>query len=379
MRRFTSTALLAALGIATSAAALDHHKPTDFGKTDKGEPVKLYTLKNANGMIAKVMTRGATLVELHVPDAQGETADVVLGFDDVSGYESDANQYFGCTVGRVCNRIGGASFELNGKKHTLFANDGDNTLHGGNGRSFDKVLWKVVDEKRTDDFESLTFRYVSPDGEEGFPGTVTADVEYRLTADNALRITYEATTDKASPVSLTNHAYFNLSGAGSRTVLDHEIMLDAPEYTPVDDGLIPTGEIAPVEGTPLDFTASAVIGARIDQLTDTPTIGYDHNFVLSEAEKGQVRTAAVLKDPESGRTLTVRTDQPGIQFYSGNFLKDQKGKGGKAYPYRSAVCLETQNFPDAIHHDNFPKVVLQPGETYRHVQVYQFGNATGEE
>lgn len=341
-----------------------------FGMTKDGQQVDQFILKSPSGIEAHIITRGATLRALLMPDKDGNKADVVLGFDDVAGYESDSNQYFGCTVGRVCNRIGGASFEIDGLKYNLFANDGSNTLHGGNGKSFDKVLWKGV-ALELDDGVGAEFLYFSPDGEEGFPGNLHASVRYVLTDAGALVISYKATTDLLTPVNLTNHAYFNLAGAGAPTVLDHELMIEANSYTPTDSGLIPTGEIASVDGTPLDFRTSTPIGKRIDSLTETPSLGYDHNYVLS-SPAGSVRRVAVLRHPESGRSLVVSTDQPGLQFYSGNFLKSQVGKEGKAYPYRSAVCLEAQYYPDAVHHDNFPSTWLQAGANYRQTTIYAF-------
>jgi aldose 1-epimerase len=354
----------------TSSLPAAAPQPEPFGETKDGTPVEIYTLENGNGMAARVMTRGATLVQLHVPDRDGKIADVVLGFDNVAGYESDANQYFGCTTGRVCNRIAGGQFTLGDKTYELKKNDGPNTLHGGGERSLDKVVWKAqpFENQRG---QGVRFRYTSPDGEEGFPGKLQMVVTYLLNDRNELRITYRATTDHTTPVNLTNHAYFNLSGHGSPTVLDHTLTLQADKYTPTDDTLIPTGKIASVEGTPLDFREPHVIGERITALDDTPNIGYDHNFVLNGAA-GEVREIARLHDPKSGRVMTVHTEQPGVQFYSGNFLKGQTGKGGAKYAHRSALCLETQHFPDAMHHENFPSIMLDPEETYQHTCVYAF-------
>ena len=345
---------------------------TAFGKTAGGEPVDIYTLKGDGGVTVTVLSRGATIHSVLVPDKNGKPVDVVHGFDTVAGYESDDNQYFGCTVGRVCNRIGNAEFSLDGETYKLAANDGDNTLHGGGPKSFDKVVWDG--EINTDDptVAAVTFSYFSPDGEEGFPGNVHASVRFALSPNNSLTMRYSATTDMTTPINLTNHAYFNLAGAGGGTVLDHEIMIDADGYTPTDSVLIPTGEIATVADTPLDFRTSTRIGDRIDALTETPSIGYDHNYALN-GNVGEVRTVAVLTDPKSGRTVTVKTDQPGLQFYSGNFLKGQKGKAGKTYPYRGAVCMEAQHFPDSVNHGKFPSTLLSPGEEYRHTTIYQFG------
>lgn len=345
-----------------------------FGTTRDGQAVELYTLKNAQGVVARIMTRGATLVELHVPDKDGDVVDVIHGWDDVAGYESEDNQYFGCTTGRVCNRIGGASFELNGKTYQLEANNGENHLHGGGLRSLDKVVWSAKVLKPTEG-QAVRFSYISPDGEEGYPGKLSINVVYSLSDNNRLMIRYQATTDQATPVNLTNHAYFNLAGHGSDTVLDHVLRLNADQYTPTDAGLIPTGELADVTDTPLDFRQPTRIGKRIEELTDTPALGYDHNFALNPPLEGRtLRFAAQLKDPKSGRTLRISTTEPGIQFYSGNFLKGQHGKDGKTYAHRSACCLETQHFPDAVHHDNFPSIILQPGETFESTTIYAFVN-----
>ncbi|QGJ70567.1 Galactose mutarotase [Planctomycetales bacterium 10988] len=348
-------------------------KPEPFGKTPDGEEVVRFTLKNKNGVVAKVISLGATLQELHLPDAEGKTADVVLGFDDPAGYLSDNNQYFGCTVGRVGNRIKEGKFSLNGEDYTLETNNETNHLHGGGDRAFSKVVWKatpIENEHGT----GVRFQYTSPDGEEGYPGKLTATVRYFLAKDrNQLRIDYTAKTDKATPVNLTNHSYFNLSGAGSPTVLDHVLMLNADRFTPTDDTLIPTGEIKSVEGTPLDFQKATKIGKRVAQLDETPYIGYDHNLILKENEnEDRLNLVARLTDPDSGRVLVVRTSEPSVQFYSGNFLFGQTGKGGKSYPHRSAICLETQHYPDSVNHDNFPSTILEPGEKYTHSTMLFF-------
>ena len=295
----------------------------DFGKTKDGEAVEIYTLKSSKGLVAKVMTRGATLVQLHVPDKNGNAEDVILGWDDVAGYESEGNQYFGCTTGRVCNRIAKGKFTLDGKEYTLAINNEPNHLHGGVERSLDKVVWKATPVSN-DRGQGVRFVYTSKDGEEGYPGKLKVTVNYFVPKDaNRLSISYKATTDAATPVNLTNHAYFNLAGAGSETVLDHVLQLNADKYTPVDDTLIPTGKIESVEGTPLDFTKQKRIGARIEKLTDTAALGYDHNFVLNSKEDADARLnfAALLKDKESGRTLRIMTTEPAIQFYSGNFKR----------------------------------------------------------
>lgn len=362
---------IAAAAISPSFAAEVSKEP--FGKTADGKDVELYRLKGDGGVVVEIISRGATIRSIMAPDAAGKVVDIVNGFDDVAGYESDANQYFGCTVGRVCNRIGGAKFEIDGEEYKLTANDGVNTLHGGGAKSLDKVVWEGEIDGSDPEVAAVTFTYFSPDGEEGFPGNAHFSVRFALTPTNSLAMQYSATADMITPVNMTNHAYFNLAGAGSGTVLDHELMIKADEYTPTDEGLIPTGEIKSVDDTPLDFRKMTRIGDRIDVLTKTPAIGYDHNLVLQNTT-GDVREVAVLKDPKSGRTLTVKTDQPGLQFYSGNFLKDQKGKGGKTYVHRGAVCLEAQHFPDSVNHDNFPSILLTPGKEYSHVTIYQFGN-----
>ncbi len=362
--------LLGSLLMTAPATASDVSGPAPFGKTSDGQPVEVYTLKSAKGLVVKVMTLGATIVEVDAPDKTGKAANVVLGFDDAAGYQSDANQYFGSTTGRVCNRIALGKFTVDGKDYKVAVNNGRHHLHGGVKRSLDKVLWKAAIHKNGKQ-PALVLTYTSPDGEEGYPGTLQVQVTYEVTDTNELRITWQATTDRLTPVNLTNHAYFNLGGAGAETALDHELQVDAKEYTPTDDELIPTGKLAAVAGTPLDFTKLTRVGARIEPLLKTGAIGYDHNFVLSK--RGAAPTfAARLKDPKSGRVLTVSTTQPGLQVYSGNFLKGQKGKAGQTYRPRSAICLETQHFPDAVHHANFPSILLRPGETYRQQTVYAF-------
>lgn len=347
-----------------------------FGKTKNGTAVEIYTLKNDQGITAKVMTRGATLVELHVPGKDGKTTDVINGFDDVSGYESDANQYFGCTTGRVCNRIAKGKFSLDGHDYSLAINNEPNHLHGGVERSLDKVVWKArpFENERG---QGVIFSYTSPDGEEGYPGELEVKVTYLLLKDrNSLSIRYSAKTDKLTPVNLTNHAYFNLAGHGSETILEHRIRINADSYTPVDHTLIPTGEIADVAGTPLDLRKPTKIGENINQLVDTAALGYDHNFVLNAPAEGKtLRLAATLVEPQSGRRMQIMTSEPGIQFYSGNFLRGDQGKGGKTYALRSACCLETQHFPDSVNHDNFPSVLLKPGDEFKSQTVFIFSVA----
>ena len=347
-----------------------------FGKTAAGEPVEIYTIKNEAGFTAKVMTRGATLVQLLAPDRNGKFEDVILGYDSVTGYESEDNQYFGCTAGRVCNRIAKGKFTLEGKEYSLAINNEPNHLHGGAKRSLDKVIWTAkpfTNERGT----GVSFTYTSPDGEEGYPGNVNLTVTYLVPKDkNNLSIRYLANTDKATPLNVTNHAYFNLAGAGSPSIANHMLTINADQYTPVDKDLIPTGKLESVEGTNLDFRKATKIGKRIEELTDTPTLGYDHNYVLKAPAEGKaMRAAATLVDKDSGRRLNITTTEPGIQFYTGNFLKGQVGKGGKTYAHRSALCLETQHFPDSINHPSFPTTVLKPGDKFVSQTILSFSIA----
>ncbi len=342
-----------------------------FGKLPTGEEVQLYTLANKSGMEARIMNYGGILVSLKVPDRQGQLGDVVLGFDGLDRYVKE-NPYFGALIGRYGNRIAGGKFELEGKTYTLAQNNGPNHLHGGL-KGFDKKLWSA-ESADSPDGPQLILRCVSPDGEEGYPGELRVRVTYTLTDDNALRIDYEATTDKTTIVNLTNHSYFNLKDAGATPILDHVLMIDADRFTPVDETLIPTGELRPVEGTPFDFRQPTPIGARID--ADDPQLrfagGYDHNFVLNRTGEG-LTLAARVYEPATGRVMEVLTTEPGIQFYTGNFLDGTlTGKSGVVYQKRSALCLETQHFPDSPNHPQFPSTVLKPGETYRSTTVYKF-------
>lgn len=341
-----------------------------FGKTAQGEPVELFTLTNSSGMKVTLMTRGATIVNLWVPDKTGKLADVVLGFDDVAGYESERNQYFGTTTGRVCNRIAKGKFTLDGKQYTLAVNNDVNHLHGGTRRSLDKVVWKGKGFA-ADGSQGVTFTYLSPDGEEGYPGNLSLTVTYTLSDRNELSIAYSAKTDQATPVNLTNHSYFNLGGEGASTVLNHELQIFADKYTPMDDTMIPTGEIADVAGTPLDFRTPHLIGERISEVGKTAAKGYDHNLIVNGAA-GTLRPVARLTDPQSGRTLEISSTQPSVQFYTGNFLSGQEGKGGHHYPQRSACCLETQHNPDSVNQPGFPSIILKPGEIYQQTCQYRF-------
>lgn len=336
-----------------------------FGKLPDGTAVHQYTLTNKQGMVARFITFGATLTELWVPDAKGQTADVVLGFDELSGY-LEKSPYFGATIGRVANRIRAGRFTLDGHSYTLAINNGPNSLHGGL-KGFDKVIWQAEPISASNG-SALQFSYHSPDGDEGYPGNLDVKVTYTLTEDNCLNIEYEARTDQPTPINLTNHSYWNLDASAS--ILDHELMLAADHFTPVDATLIPTGEIASVNGTPMDFTRSLPIGSRIHQLQGDPG-GYDHNYVLTK-NGSALKLAARSRAPQRGRILEIWTTQPGIQFYSGNFLDGSiTGKGGRTYQKHAAFCLETQHFPDSVHHPNFPSTILRPGEIFRSSTVHK--------
>jgi aldose 1-epimerase len=336
----------------------------DFGKTPDGTAVERYTLTNGR-VTAKVLTYGGIISELHVPDRDGKPGDIVLGFDTLEGYLK-GHPYFGATVGRFANRIAGGKFSLDGKDYTLAVNNGPNTLHGGL-KGFDKVVWKV--EKTTD--SSLSLSYLSKDGEEGYPGNLTVHVTFAITKDDSLRIDYKATTDKATPLNLTNHSYFNLAGPASGTILDEVVEIEADSYTPVDDNLIPTGKMAPVRGTPLDFTKPTPIGQRFSELKAEP-IGYDHNYVL-RGHGELTALAARVYSPKTGRVLELHTTEPGVQLYTGNFLDGTiTGKGGVVYKKNAAFCLETQHYPDSVHHPEFPSTILKPGSTYTQTTIYKF-------
>jgi len=338
-----------------------------FGRTARGELVTLHTLTNKNGMSVSIMDYGATIVKILAPDRNGKLGNVVLGFDKFSPYLR-ATAYFGATVGRYANRIAGGQFRLGNVLYQLPRNDGPNSLHGG-FRGFDKRLWKM--EPVESDIPAVRFSRLSPDGEEGYPGNLFASVTFSLNDDNELRISYEATTDKLTVINLTNHSYFNLAGRG--TILNHVLTLHADAYTPVDARLIPTGEIKPVDGTPFDFLNPTPIGLHLKQAGGKP-VGYDHNFVLNKGFFSDWSLAAEVDEPQSGRTLTVSTDQPGVQFYTGNFLDGTlTGSGGNVYRQYDGFVLETQHFPDSPNHDNFPSTLLSPGETYKTSTVFAFG------
>jgi len=343
-----------------------------FGKTAEGQ-VDLYTLTNRSGIEVRITNYGGRVVSILAPDRHGKMADVVLGFDSLDDYLG-SNPFFGALVGRYANRIAKARFTLDGVEYKLAQNNGPNSLHGGL-KGFDKVIWAARELLK--DPPTLELTYVSQDGEEGYPGKLKAKVVYALTDKNELRIDYTATTDKDTVLNLTNHSYFNLAGQGTGDILKHEIMINADRFTPVDATLIPTGELRQVQGTPLDFRRATAIGARIDADDEQLKFGkgYDHNFVINRTGHG-LSLAARVTEPESGRVMEVLTTQPGVQFYTGNFLDGTvHGKGGKVYGRRSAFCLETQHFPDSPNQPKFPSAEIKPGQTYHQTTVYKFSTA----
>jgi aldose 1-epimerase len=345
-----------------------------FGRTPDGQAVDLITFHNSHGIEVRAMTFGGTILSIKTPDKTGQLDDITLGFDTFAPYV-DKSPYMGAIIGRYGNRIGKGQFTLDGQTYKLATNNGANHLHGGT-KGWDKRVWKAETFQNTGGV-GVKFSYTSPDGEENYPGTVKAEVTYTLTDSDKLVIDYHATTDKPTVINLTNHTYWNLSAGKSAEILGHELQLNADRYTPVDDGLIPTGEIAPVANTPFDFQKATAIGARINDKNEQLTRGkgYDHNFVLLRTGDGLSRAAHVL-DPVSGRTLDVDTTEPGIQFYSGNFLDGTlTGKYNRVYPFRSGFCLETQHFPDSPNHANFPPTTLRPGQEYKSQTVYSFGIA----
>lgn len=340
-----------------------------FGLTPEGESVDLYTLTNDNGLQARIITYGGIVVSLETPDRTGNLADVVLGYDNLEGY-LEKNPFFGCLVGRVANRIAGGRFTLDGVEYILARNNDANHLHGGL-KGFDKAVWKA-EEVRRDDAVGVVLKHNSPDGDEGYPGALRCKVTYWLTNNDGLVIEYEAETDRATPVNLTHHSYFNLAGHGNGDILGHEMMIAADRFTPVDETLIPTGELRPLDGSPLDFRKPVPIGARID--ADDEQVrrggGYDHNYVLN-GPPGSL--AARVREPGSGRIMEVYTTEPGMQFYSGNFLDGTiTGKNGKVYGHRYGFCLETQHFPDSPNQPGFPSIILRPGERYTQRTEYRF-------
>jgi aldose 1-epimerase len=364
MHKLWATALLMSGATLVMGGAITH---SDFGKS-----ATIYTLTNKSGIEARITNYGGILVSLKTPDRNGTMADIVLGFDSADGYIANPGPFFGALIGRYANRIGKARFSLNGVEYKVDKNDGENSLHGG-ARGFDKRMW--TPRELPDGGLELT--YLSQDGEDEYPGNMKVVVTYHLSDANELKIDYSATTDKDTVVNLTNHAYFNLKGAGSGDILGHLLTLAADRFTPVDAGLIPTGELRSVNGTPFDFRKPAAIGARIEQGDEQLKLGrgYDHNWVLNRSGNG-LTLAARVEEPTSGRVLEVRTTQPGIQFYTGNFLDGTiKGKGGKVYGLRSGLCLETQHFPDSPNKPAFPSTVLKAGKEFRSSTVLRFSTA----
>lgn len=360
--------ILTTLGLLATHSHADVSKD-NFGTTRDGASVERYTLKNKRGLVAKIITLGGIITELHVPDRAGKLADIALGFDTLAEYEEhNGAVYFGCITGRVANRIAGAKFDLDGKSYQLDPHPKTSFhLHGGL-KGFSKIIWKaeiVTDSRGT----ALRLTYLSKDGDQGFPGNLKTAVTHVLTEDGALVIEYEATTDKATPINLTNHTYFNLAGAGSGTVLDHRLTLQSQRYLETDADMVPTGKLLPVAGTAFDFTKSEVIGSRLAQISIG---GYDHAFVLAEKPRTKPALAAEVYEPKSGRVMQVLTDQPGVQLYTATYTTPLKGKNGMSYDRFHGLCLETQHHPDSVHHAEFPTTILRPGKTYRTTTIHQF-------
>jgi aldose 1-epimerase len=377
MRILIATAIGASLAFAplTQKPAPRHagvERQTTAASVD-GKTVEAFTLTNTAGVQVTAINYGGIITSWKVPDRKGEFADIVLGYDDPAAYIKNNSPYFGAIVGRYGNRIGGAKFVLDGRTYKLAANNGPNHLHGGT-RGFDKVLW-LAEVTKGGKTPGVTFTRTSTDGEEGYPGNLKVRITYTLSDTNELTVAYEATTDKPTPVNLTQHTYFNLAGQGTGDILGHELRINADRYTPVDNGLIPTGELASVDKTPFDFRKPTRIGARIKSEDPQMTIGrgYDHNWVLSRSAPG-LSLAADVYEPTSGRTLQVRTTEPGVQFYTGNFLDGTiTGKAGRVYRERYGFCLETQHFPDSPNQPRFPSTILRPGQTYRSRTVFVTG------
>ncbi|MCR9293260.1 MAG: galactose mutarotase [bacterium] len=364
MVSFSLAVLLAASNTAASNA---------LGQVEDFDSIKLYTLKNSSGMTVKVTNFGAIITSIVVPDRDGKLADIALGYNRVEDYINAVDKpYFGAVVGRYGNRIARGEFTLDGETYSLLKNNGDNHLHGG-AVGFDKVVWTVQDYQEG---KSLKLSYLAKDQEEGYPGNLSLTVTYTLQEDNSLVVDYHATTDQATPVNVTQHTYFNLKGEGEGTILDHELMLNAKMLTPVDEGLIPTGEMLSVTATPFDFTSAKPIGRDIEQDHEQLRfgLGYDHNWVLDKADQpGAMTLAARVHEPESGRIMEVHTTEPGVQFYCGNFLDGRlRGKSGKPYVHRGGFCLETQHFPDSPNQPDFPSTILRPDETHTSKTVFKF-------
>jgi aldose 1-epimerase len=355
--------ILTSCGGATTQQAPDNISHEVFGTLKTGEAIDIYTLTSSTGIEARIMTYGGTIVSLKTPDNKGDMNNIVLGFDNLADFEA-GTPYFGALIGRFGNRIANGKFTLDSVEYQLATNDGDNHLHGGNV-GYDKVIWNAEPINHATE-PALKLTYLSADGEEGYPGNLEITVIYTLKG-NDLQIDYHATTDKATPINLTNHAYYNLAGEG--TILDHILTLNAPQYTPVDETLIPTGEILTVENTAFDFTSPKAIGERIEEVEG----GYDHNFVLAPATAEGLKFAAKLKDPKTGRTMEIYTLEPAIQFYSGNFLDGTLVSGETTYVQYYGLCLETQHFPDSPNKENFPSTILEPGDVYTTTTVMRFG------
>ena len=364
----------AVLALTTVPAMSKEPVVTTFGKLKDGREAKLITLENASGASVQITNFGGIIVSFNVPDKDGKMDSIVLGKDTLAEYEA-GHPFFGALTGRYANRIAKGKFTLDGKDYTLAVNNGPNSLHGGK-EGFDKKLWTVKGSGEKDGAGFVTITYTSPDGEEGYPGSLKCEVTYSFNDANELRLAYTATTDKTTILNLTNHSYFNLAGHGKGTILDHVAQIFAAQYTDTDADLIPTGEIKNVEGTPLDFRKPARIGDRIDQKEFLPLkygAGYDHNFIV-EGKAGTLRPAAKVTDPKSGRTLECLTTEPAVQLYTTNHLdKPTEGRAGRTYEFRGAFCLETQHYPDSPNHPKFPTTVLKPGETYRHETIYKAG------
>lgn len=358
-------------GCASHGSSAGQISKQAFGSTPDGEPVDLYTLRNARGVEASIMTYGGIITSLKAPDKNGQLGDIVLGYDNLDGYVK-SNPYFGALIGRYGNRIAKGHFTLDGQTYTLARNNAPNALHGGN-KGFDKVVWKVVKADVGPGGPRLELSYLSKDGEEGYPGNLQVNATYTLTDDNQLRLEFTATTDKDTVCNLTAHSYFNLAGRG--TILEHSLMIPADRFTPVDSTLIPTGVLQPVAGTPFDFRTPTAIGARINQDNEQLKSGkgYDHNWVVNKP-MNQFGLMARVSEPTSGRVLEVWSDQPGVQFYSGNFLDGTvTGKAGWTYQFRDGLCLEPQHYPDSPNQPAFPSVVLKPGQAYHNTIVYKLG------
>ncbi len=371
---FSPIAILLLTGgllLAQPAPAKSGVESQPFG-TQGGRPVTLYTLTNSHGVEVKAMNYGGIILSIRVPDRKGQFADIVLGHETMEGYVPNP-PYIGAVVGRYANRIANGTFTLDGKTYNLPKNDGPNTLHGGTDKTFNKVVW---DGEALKGKSAVAFTYLSKDGDDGFPGNLKVKVTYTLTDDNELVIDYEATTDKTTVINLSQHSYFNLAGEGTGDILSHEILINADRFTPVDKNLIPTGELRPVKGTPFDFTTSTKIGARIEDNYDQLVLGhgYDHNWVINrKADDRGLVLAARVYEPTSGRVMEVSTTQPGVQFYTGNFLDGTvTGKQGHVYKRRFGLCLETQHFPDSPNHPDFPTTILKPGETFKSKTVFKF-------